>query len=177
MNIKMWNLYKDSENGKKVIELFNPEVEDVFEGIENLFGFAKEWGDEEDPKQVADCYYLFMVNFFKKQIFGEELNRDSFSKFVENFEIKDGHITDDEQVVFSDNPRALIIKRDNYRGKAALTEVLSVFLFYNFEFFKPVLLQSRFDIFQRNCDALGIEIPPIPHTKDYKSFLLYYYDK
>ena len=29
MNKKMWNLYKDSENGKKVIELFNPAVEDV----------------------------------------------------------------------------------------------------------------------------------------------------
>ena len=44
MNKKMWNLYKDSENGKKAIELFDPEVEDVYKGIEDLFEYAKKWG-------------------------------------------------------------------------------------------------------------------------------------
>ena len=34
----------------------------------------------------------------------------------------------------------------------------------------------RFDIIQRNCDALGIELPPIPRKKDYKEYLLYYFD-
>lgn len=29
MNKKMRNLYKDSENGKKVIELFNPNIENT----------------------------------------------------------------------------------------------------------------------------------------------------
>ena len=42
--------------------------------------------------------------------------------------------------------------------------------------FKPVLLPRRFDIIQKNCDALGIELPDIPRTNDYRAYLTYYYD-
>ena len=53
MNKKMWNLYKDSENGKKVIELFNPEVENIYQGIETLFDYAKKWGSMIEPEHAA----------------------------------------------------------------------------------------------------------------------------
>ena len=49
MNKKMWNLYKDSEDGKKVIDAFNPGVEDVYAGIEGMFEYAKKIGCTVGP--------------------------------------------------------------------------------------------------------------------------------
>lgn len=48
MNTKLWNFYKNSEKGKKAIELFNPEVEDLTKGITDLFEYAKQWGVDDN---------------------------------------------------------------------------------------------------------------------------------
>ena len=40
----------------------------------------------------------------------------------------------------------------------------------------PILNPMRFDIFQRNCNLIGIELPDIPRTKNYREFLIYYFD-
>jgi len=69
-----------------------------------------------------------------------------------------------------------LLKKNEYRRKAADVFVLSVVLYFEYNFFKPMLLSSHFYIIQNNCDALGIELPPIPRTKDYREYLLYYYD-
>ena len=78
--------------------------------------------------------------------------------------------------MLSEDAKAVWVKSGDYRTKAAIVNLLSTFLFYYYDLFKPILLQSHFDIIQRNCDALGIELPPIPHAKDYKAYLMYYYD-
>lgn len=177
MNKKMWSLYKDSENGKKVIELFNPEVEDIYQGIEKLFDYAKKWGSMIEPEHAAIWYFQMLLNLQDSNFLqGDEITRELYADFIENFEIIEAKLNEDESVEFYTDAKAKWVKQDNFRQKAALMHLVSTFLYYNFEFFKPIIPQTRFDIIQRNCDALGIELPAIPHTKDYKAYLMYYYD-
>ena len=177
MNKKMWNLYKDSENGKKVIELFNPEVEDVYKGIEDLFEYAKKWGSMINPEHACIWYMQFLCNLKDNEMLAkEEITKEDFMAFAKGFEVIEARIEEDETIVFYDDAKSVWIKRDNYRAKAALVHLLSTFLYYNVELFKPIILPNHFDAIQRNCDALGIELPPIPHTKDYLAYLGYYYD-
>lgn len=177
MNKKMWNLYKDSEEGKRVIEVFNPEVEDVSLGVEHVFEFAQKLGGRVKPEHAATWGYLFYANFIANNYFGEENpTREEFEKFVDSFEVIEASIEDDGNVVFSDDAKAVWVKKDDFRTKAAIVNMLSSFLYFYYDLFKPIILQSHFDVIQRNCDALGIDLPPIPHTKDYKTYLMYYYD-
>lgn len=177
MNRKMWNLYKDSDNGKKVIELFNPNIKDVFEGIDGLFNYAGKWGCTITSPEAKTWYYLFMANFYGKDIFqGENITRESYENFVSEFEIRGAEITEDEKIIFEEGDKAIFLKSDDFRRKNACIDHLSTYLYYNFEYFKPLLIRMRFDIIQRNCDALGIELPPIPRKKDYKEYMLYYFD-
>lgn len=177
MNLKMWNLYKDSENGKKVIELFNPEVEDASKAIENLFEYAKKWGSDIEPDAASFWLYQFAVNFK-----GDELNsekdkaKEQYQDFMEKFSITIGYFNQEGDVEFKTDKKSNLIKEDDYRGKASLIDLLSVYLYLQYDYFKPLLLKRRFDIFQRNCDVLGIELPPIPRKKDYREYILYYYD-
>lgn len=177
MNKKMWNLYKDSENGKKVIELFNPDAENINAGIEGMFEYAMKWGSNVNPQHASIWAFLFYTNFTAKNILGEENpTREEFEKFIDSFDIVESEMDEEGNVTFYDDAKSVWIKADDFRKKVAIVHLLSAFLYYHFDIFKPILLQSHYDIIQRNCDALGIELPPIPHAKDYKAFLLYYYD-
>ena len=40
MNKQMWNLYKESDRGKKCIEMFNPEIENTYDGIKAILDFS-----------------------------------------------------------------------------------------------------------------------------------------
>lgn len=43
MNKQMWNLYKESDRGKKCIEMFNPEIENTYNGIKAILDFSEKW--------------------------------------------------------------------------------------------------------------------------------------
>ena len=86
-----------------------------------------------------------------------------------------------EQYDFSDEDESkftgnLLVGKDDFRWKACWTSMLSIYLYFNFDFYKPILFGNRFDIIQQNCDAIGIELPPIPRTNDYRAYMMYYYD-
>mgnify|MGYP000907243288 CR=1 FL=1 len=40
MNKKLWNYYKQSEDGKKAIDIFNPETENIWDNIEKIIEFT-----------------------------------------------------------------------------------------------------------------------------------------
>ena len=46
MNKQMWNLYKESDRGKKCIEMFNPEIENTSDGIKAILDFSEKWEDK-----------------------------------------------------------------------------------------------------------------------------------
>ena len=51
MNTKIWNLYKSSEEGQKLIKAFDPLREDLYSALEEIFTFAQNI-NKETPIEV-----------------------------------------------------------------------------------------------------------------------------
>lgn len=174
MNKTLWNYYKHSSDGKKAIDLFNPEPNDTYQAVERIAEFLKNWDKDIDPHHLGDGVFIYEVNIAERHLLSEEpSSRNTFETFVETYDLKEFDLQG-ENVIWSED--RYFIPVDKFRQKAATVDALSMYLYYCDSYFKPILLPRRFDIIQRSCDVLGIELPPIPHTKDYKEFLMYYYD-
>ena len=186
MNRQLWNMYKESSRGEACIELFNPERDNI---VDSAFGILKHssiWGadhiDDDFIDVLQDTFWVWDMNFTERGFYPQEWSKNSFMVFAENFDILypkltekgEVELSEDNHVVFKEG--AYAIKSDEYRVKAALIHRLSLLFYYLFDDFKPILLPTRFDIIQRNCNALGIEMPAIPRTNDYKLYLSYFYD-
>lgn len=186
MNRQLWNMYKESSRGEACIELFNPERDNI---VDSAFGILKHssiWGadhiDDDFIDVLQDTFWVWDMNFTERGFYPQEWSKNSFMVFAENFDILypkltekgEVELSEDNHVVFKEG--AYAIKSDEYRVKAALIPRLSLLFYYLFDDFKPILLPTRFDIIQRNCNALGIEMPAIPRTNDYKLYLSYFYD-
>lgn len=179
MKKELWEMYKrDSQKGKKTIKAFNPNVEDIFAGIDTIADFeSTKWHSYNYAENAKDYFNLVFINFgvFESSNSDKELTRELYENFIDKFELKD-IIVDSEGIGHIKEDGKVIVRKDNYREKAAATRLLSLYLYYNYDFFKPMLLPTRFDIIQRNCDLLGIELPDLPRTKKYKDYCMYYYD-
>ncbi|MBP5364864.1 MAG: type I restriction enzyme HsdR N-terminal domain-containing protein [Bacteroidales bacterium] len=174
MNKNFWNMYKDSEKGKKAIDLFNPEPEKLAESIEKLGEYAQnELNDENSPHYM---YYDIWANFEEEEEFNKKLQtntRESFSEFIDMFYVKEADFSDENEIKFTGR---IILPQQEYRWMANSIDSISFYLYYNYDFFKPIFNKLRFDIIRRNCDAIGLRLPPIPRSNDYKEYLMYYYD-
>lgn len=178
MNKELWNFYKENERGKKVISIFEPDVENIYDGIDAISNFESvKWGENNYAEEAKGFFELACVNF-KDMPFSNskaELTRDDYEKFIDSFEVKSLYLDEQGLPHVDDNGR-IYVQRNDYRRKAAETHFLSLYLYFMYDFFKPMLLPSRFDIILRNSNLLGIELPDPPRTKDYKAYCMYYYD-
>jgi hypothetical protein len=173
MNKKVWELYKTSNNGNKIIKLFDTNSDDFDEST--LFKYFESLGNTNDNVDEYDFWsFKFFVNQEQDNILPQNINFDEFLKFVSNYELKDYYYDDNNELLGGED---LIFGKDDYRNKMWMMVHLSIFLyqFYDGLFF-PILYPRRFDIIQKNCDALGIELPEIPRSKDYMEYILYYWD-
>lgn len=174
MNKTLWNYYKQSADGQNAIAMFNPEPNDTHKEIENIATFLQKLDSDIEPQYFTDFIYVHRVNLSERNLLIEELSeRKSFETFVESYDLKEFEFQEEKVVWFEEN---YFIKADKFRQKAATIDALSMYLYFYNAYFKPILLPRRFDIIQKSCDALGIELPPIPRTKSYKEYLMYYYD-
>lgn len=174
----MWNLYKESDRGKKCIEMFNPEIEDTYDGIKAILDFSEKWEGKIPAKGWLDLNFLFETNLPASGLLPEDGNwtREIFNHLIEEYQLIDATEDENGKIKFYDDAKSILLPKDKYRQKATFIPSLSFFLFYYYTFFKPLLLPTHFDVIQCNCNALGIELPPIPRSKDYKAYLMYYYD-
>lgn len=174
MNIKMWNFYKDSEKGKNAIKIFEPESEDSFDNVmTNLAEHMQKLGCMFSADDMIYSYYQIRANFEAVEEFADlRDNRESFAEFIEIFDLEEAEFTETETKFTG----RVFFPKDNFRAKACLVETLSVFLYYNYKFYKPVFFSTNFNVIQQNCDAIGLELPPIPRTNDYRAYMMYYYD-
>lgn len=174
MNKSLWNYYKQSVDGQKAIALFNPEPNDTYQEIEDIANFLNVWDDNVNPQQFSNSVFIYDVNLTEREILKDEsFDRCSFKYFVENYDLQKFDLQG-EKVIWAD--REYFIQADKFRDKAATIDALSMYLYFYDSYFKPILLPRRFDLFQKSCDSLGIELLPIPHSNDYKEFLMYFYD-
>lgn len=177
MNQKIWNLYKQSDEAKKIINIFNPETEDYYKGIQNVIEFSKSLGDDKDIRDLEGVFSLIEANFFGQGfVFVDDMTKDDYESFIDTFELRDFRCDDCGNITLVEGERALFVKNSDYRRKCGLVDMLSTFLFFNHSYFKPVLLGTKFDFIKKSCELLDIELPTYPKAHDYKASLMWYYD-
>ena len=177
MNQKIWNFYKQSDEYKRLVDIFNPEAEDYVKAVESVFQLSVDMGDDKSLDQHLSLYEAIEANFFGQGFeFVEESSREDFEAYIDEFEIHTYNVDKEGNIVLLNGPRDTIVKKDNYRSKAYNVDTISTFLYFNHSYFKPVLLGTRFNIIQDNCDQLGIDLPSFPKSHDYKAALMWYYD-
>ena len=177
MNKQNWDLYKSTKRGQKTIALFEPEQQNAFDAMEAMLNEAKQWGCDfqiEPTLQTVDCFY---VNIAERGLLVGDLNRDTFADFIASYDILFPYEDEDGNVQFLTDRHNTFIKANDYRKKASSTHILSLcFYYFVGDLFFPILLPHRHDIFSERCSVLGIELPPVPRTKDHQQYCLYYYD-
>ena len=174
MKVRYWELYKNSDEGRKIIELFDPIRAQDIDVAGDIFRWQEDNYSSYEERIMIDGFIYLAENIEYQQISleGKDI-KDAFVDLIDEFEIKE-FVKSSEEGQFV--PGNLIIGKDKYRDKLGLLSALSVYLYLHYDFFKPILFQSDFDIIQRSCETLDIALPPIPQTKDYREYLLYYYD-
>ena len=86
MNKTLWNYYKQSVDGEKAINLFNPEPDDAYQSVERIAEFLKNWDKDIDPHQFADSMFIYDVNIAERHLLhGEPFSRNTFETFVETY--------------------------------------------------------------------------------------------
>lgn len=169
MNTKFWNLYKNSPEGKACIELFNTHSEDYdYDKI-----LKKYCTKIENAEYMSAWTYAFFNNYEENNFtLPEILDENSFLRFVEKYTLNYYEYNDYNVILSKEN----ILKKDDFRDKKWHTMPMSLFLYEYYGFCKPLLYPTRFDIIQRNCSVLDIELPPLPDSKKHIDYIMYYYD-
>ena len=184
-----WEMYKNSPEGKKVIDIFDLASilnatdkneltnEMFFNWAKGVYAFASEKAPELFPKTYKIDFTanfangaLGMIWDLKDDsgILNEEVpTRETFERFVDTYYLSYNKDNGEEEVY---------LRVDDYREKSSSVHILSLALYFWNPFFVPMLYYGRFDLVQSSCARLGIELPVLPHTNHYREYLMYYYD-
>ena len=161
LNKFIWNNYKETENGKQVIELFlKGETVEILKKYLGSFQL-----DVEESANFIDDLRDFSI----KPIIPVELDLDNagklFDKIVTNgFELK----LEDEEIENFD-PDQL-----DFLG---FIPIISTWLFYYYpDFFKPYFFRTKFQLLTQIADVFGMKLPEVP-LKRYKEQRIKYYWK
>lgn len=161
MNVALWNFYKSTPQGQELVSLFNPETDNITKKAEDIFKFAQRINSPINEAASLDLLQdLFLEDSYIHAL-PDELTRESFEWLISG-------ACDETDPKFFDNKY--------YRNMASFLHLDSIALYLYHDFFKPILYPQRFDLFQKYCNAVGIELPEIPRTNSYKEYMLFYYD-
>lgn len=167
MNKRNWEQYKKSDEGKRVIALFDPAI----------VNFAEIYKFTETPAYPYNDGMTYAAEDWDcnmPDIDSEIRSREDYEKIIDELEFhRVLQITEDGVVTFEDTA---LIKADDYRRKVSAIHFISLILYYRADFFKPLLHPADFNTIQTASSKLGIELPAIPHGRNYRDYLIYYYD-
>lgn len=179
MNRQIWEMYKSSDRGREMINLFSFYADtdiDVFE--KKLENILNRFGVESNIDTSFSWIYLISDNITlnKSSIQDNENLKDYFMRFIENFEINMIDEDKDGNLIKLLKPQDQLIHKQEYRKICAIINCLSINLYSIYpQFFFPILNNERFDTLIKNCDSLGIELPYIPNSVDKRGLVFYYY--
>ena len=158
-----WNLYKESEQGKRVINSFLEAAEEVTEF------------------DLLERYNPHQAKFIKKEAFADTCETIWCYGISENekpanwTEAKDLY----ESLIIhgvSDGEYAYI-DREDYKLMLYANALISFLLYYfSPEYFTPNLFTYRFFDLNKIADTFNINLPAIPKKSDYKARCMYYVD-
>lgn len=189
-SLAFWDMYKKSEDGKRVIDIFD--IAPIFASAENgkisyqaIYNWAVgvyDFANEKEPELFPKSYKTDFPDGYAKEVvaalagdlkddaglFDEDKpSREMFEKFIDSFYLS---------FVDEKGKEVVYTHADKYREKSSDMHVLSMALYFHNPFFIPILYYARFDIIQSCCSRLGIELPILPKLSQYRDYLLYYYD-
>ncbi len=167
MNKRNWEQYKNSDDGKRVIAMFDPAT----------VNFAEIYRFTETPAYPYNDDMIYAAEEWDCNIPDIDIevhSREDYEKIIDEIEFhRVIQITNDGVITFEETA---LIKANDYRRKVSAIHFISLILYYRADFFKPLLYPAAFNIIQAACSKLGIELPAIPHGRDYRDYLAYYYD-
>lgn len=180
MNKQIWEMYKTSNRGQEVIDLFTFYADEDIELFQNkLEKVLKKNCNEDEIDTLFTRIYLINDNLtVNETAIGEnEFPKDFYMRFIEDFEVLLIEEDKEGNLIKSTKASDVFIKKEDYRSICAIIDSISINLYVLFpQFFFPILYNERFDILIKNCDALGIDLPNIPKSVDKKKRVMYYYD-
>lgn len=175
MNKNLWNLYKQSEQGKKMIALFNPDETPTYDTVEQILVISNQ--DVTNIGNTKTQLYLLEDLFFnlnEQQFnFYDDDPKEEYQRFIDTFNFHEVYIQQEDG---SCHLGKIIINKDQFRQRVAITHLTSLALYYRHSHFKPLLRPHNFTAIQSACDKLEINIPPIQRTTQWKEYLSYYYE-
>lgn len=155
MNSRNWNNYRTSEEGKNAIGVF-----DYFQPLalpyiaDGIFAFSEERLHGLIPPERNGNKYRFLDG--RLEDVGLEIENeqdiDQFLAFIDSIDFL-----------------------GNDRDKLSWLPVLSVYLYINYSWFKPILFSDRYDYFLQQCNNLGIELPEMTRSRSYRDYFIYYH--
>ena len=172
----LWNLYKDSEQGKKAISLFDLSETTEYAKVQDIADYMENEHGDYPSYYNSDAFIILETNVScMKTPSQETTTREEFEKFITDFNIVDFTVDEKDELQFHED--RVLLPSNRYRDKNCQMPFLSMALYVNNpSLYKPIFYQTSFPTLMRNCDVLGIKLPPIPRTKDYKQYMMYYWD-
>ena len=161
MTTKIWEMYKESPRGKDLIALFSPDTEDMYQRAMEILKFSLVVNTHIQIEGASKYIDSLCSEESPLQLIPDEITREGWEYYITG------------SYDTSDSPE---FNNNDYREFASIIHLESIVMYLYHDFFKPILYPNRFDIIQRNCNAVGINLPPIPRTNSYKEYLMYYYD-
>ena len=124
MNKNLWNYYKQSEDGKNAIDIFNPETENIWDNIEKIIELLKQWDINENQQYLFNRVTLYNINLIEREFVKEDdiFSREFFEHLIATYDIKDFHIDDNENIDWLEE----IIPHNKFRDKASTIDVRGV---------------------------------------------------
>ena len=178
MNKSIWNLYKDSERGKKVINLFSfdSEKDNLENKLIDIFQQYNEYlGDISNGEHfITKCFLILdNLNFQELYIQDNESNSEYFNRLIDELEINIIDENSEGELFKVENERSLIVQKD-YKSLSAILSEISLILYLYENSYYPILFREQFDVFMKILDVLEIPMPELPAKSDKKARLLLY---
>lgn len=157
-----WNLYKDSPQGKKLIEDFAT-IQDVNGFTELVARICPDSGiNTEAFANVLDGTYAYKVSDLESAVeAGEQLTvADIWHELIST-----GYVVEDE----------VIVRPGDFRGMIDVIPFLTIGLYISFpDSFVPYLFLKSFSQLAAILAYYEVTLPPMPSKKDYEGRCYYY---
>ncbi len=177
MNKNIWELYKNSERGKKAITLFtineNDNLEDKIREI--CTTYSNGIGGINEVDNLINRFFLIVDNIFcDNLILKENENVDEyFEKLIDNLEL--GFIDEKDGELFKSKEEKPIVKQKDYKSFCSLIPDISLVLFtFLPNAFIPILFSENFDVLIKIFDVLEIPMPQLPISTNKRGRLVFY---
>jgi len=160
LNKFLWNIYKDSQQGKEAINLFtNGEPIEIL----NKYYQNSQFENTDFVEAIED-----LLSYLDKPLLPDVLEVEQ-AKYLFDEIINNG-------VVLKYDDNEYIELNDKNTGFLGFIPVISTWLFFEYpDFFKPYFWVNNFKILTQISDTFKFELPPVPLKKHRDQRIKYYW--